>query len=128
MTTRPQRTEAQIEAVCDRLIAHAKGTIVMIGRGKVDHCPGLPSRRYHVHGTPLWWAPRSPRGHLSRATSELLTSEYSMGQIVGAGDEDALGQVVACVAMGFIDAARGVAWDHFRAVADRGLVGRAWSL
>jgi hypothetical protein len=125
MSTRPQRTEAQIEAACDRIIAQAKGSIVMIGRGKVDHSPGLPSRRYHVHGRPMWWAPRSPRGHLSRATSELLTSEYSMGQLVGAGDDDALRHVVNLLAGDHFEAAVHRAWQYFRTVADRGMVGRA---
>lgn len=123
MSSRPQRTEAQIEAACDRLVLKAKGEVIMIGRGKVDHSPGLPSRRYHVHGTPVWWAPRSSRGHLSRAVSEFLTSEYSMDQVVGAGDDEALRQVLVCLGTNQALLARNLGWMFFRGVVDRGLVG-----
>ena len=116
MSPRQQRTEAAVEAACDRLI-------VPIGRGKVDHSPGLPSRRYHVHGVALWWAPRTSRGRISRAMSEFLTAEWTMGQMVGAGDDDALRQVLSSLTSPTLPWANKVAWEHFRRVVDRGLVG-----
>lgn len=124
-TTRPQRTEAQVEHACDRLVWEQRGNVITLGRHSVTQNPGLPTRRYHVHGAPLWWAARSDRGRLSLSVSELLIVEYSMGQLVGAGDEQALRHVLRFLAHGEVTVAREIAWQYFRTIADRGLIGRA---
>lgn len=122
---RPQRTEAQVEHACDRLVREQRGKVITLGRHSITQNPGLPSRRYHVHGSPLWWASRSDRGRLSHTVSELLIVEYSMGQIVGAGDEQALRHVLRYLSQGDVTVAREIAWQCFRTIAERGLVGRA---
>ncbi len=124
MSVRHQTTEKQMEAACDRAVRAVHGEIVLVGRGRVDgtQSPGIPSRRYYVHGHVLWWAPRAHRGRLSGAAIEFCQVEHSYGQIVGAGTDTELRHVMRELANGAdVELARALAWSYAKTVIARSM-------
>jgi hypothetical protein len=124
MSTRFLRSFDQVEAACDRVVSDAGGTVVQLRRvrGVRDgrsQSEGLPSRRYRVCGAAFWWFVKADRGRLSDAQSAFLIDEHSHGSMCGAGDDEALRDVVRTLrkhpALANISA-----WEHAKRVAERG--------
>lgn len=123
MSTRTQRTEAQVAYACDRTIEAASGRVVRLMPGRRDgqQSIGLPRRRYHLALHAMWWTPRSTTGRLTPAHCDFMVAEHILGQIVGAGDEDSLRRVVRLCRDGAShDTIREMAWTLAMDVLARG--------
>ena len=78
------------EDKCDRLIRSLNGEIVSFSVSERAQLPNLPDRRYRLRSTAFWWEVKGPKDKLSQGQLDFLTAEYRCGQIVGAGDAEAL--------------------------------------
>ena len=78
------------EAACDALVRSLGGEIVSLSVPARAQLANLPDRRYRVRSTAFWWEVKAAKDKLSQGQLDFLTAEYRCGQIVGAGDAQAL--------------------------------------
>lgn len=121
MSIRLGRSEAQIIFACDRVVEQFGGRVVRLMPGRTDgqQSPGIARRRYYLGLQAMWWAPRSERGRLGAQQRTFLMSEHATGQIVGAGDDFMLRDVLRSLRDTTPEQARALAWSFVVCVAGR---------
>lgn len=100
-------TDGSVVARCQHIVKSLGGSVRSFSVGERAQIPDVPDLRLYLRGQAVWWeakqmgesyggkGKRDERGdRLSQGQIDFLRQEYEAGQIVGAGDSDALKRVL----------------------------------